>query len=966
MKKFFLSTLLLFIFIINLSIKAQSVDISSQIYVHDIILNKIQYNIGDTVQGQFSISNLSDISQSDIYYTISTGLFLEGENKVDGEYGLSNKKGPIYIKNKSKENLSFVYNLPNTLSGNSAIKINAFLQDGTFIGQSYYQIYIKGDSYKKIIKILDSNLSILSNIDNKNNNEIISNILTTSGPTIYEGEKLSYNFYLSTTTKEYEIIPVLKIYNRVDNEDNLKKEIKLDPIKTSSDFKKYSISIPTDLDPAVYYGVINFESNDIEISPEYFRYIKAGPIATIRNITSEKLQLKKDENFTINVLYGGQPVDEFRPEKQIKPVDVNLYIKAINEKGELIDEINQPIDLYSDSRSISLNMKSKIKASSIILNAFLKDKNGKILSEYRLELPNNEKVKNQYSYIKHKNQYMYIYLFVIYILLLLIILKINKNRLSKLRKIILIIILSIIFIFLSFKDIKAWTMEGGHIYTAENLFKLTSVISPLPPEIKTYEPDEVFDLSISASYGDCTNSSQYFYAYMYNPSIEWWKEIPIFKVTNDWYGDYIYNKKYWNDLVLASKAMELFTSSGLSNKLGGVNGNKTICQSSGGVWAGGICIFNKYDDKRFSFSKTYKAPKTPGFHKIYFSMFQIGDDKGGNGINDGTQNALYSQNICVRGAGVCPNEDIALPIITLYVDKITSNQANINWTYQDKNNLPQKDYQIQISTDVNFSNIINSLTSYDNSSNDISSIRSVVLNNLNASTTYYVRLKVSNTDNKWSEFKKTTFVTLSDKVNKTCSCNNTRTLTCVNEGLITEQKNAVECNFKPFCSYINDNDNVIFTITPINGIGSITYVKDGIADVKTDLTPKKYIVKDIGQSQTIKVDVTDNFDGKNVILNCQNISVSTTTNSEINNPSISLNKNNRCDLTWDIKYMPENTTCILNGLYASKDPIPYSGSFKPKELNSNQRYTIKCFGPNLSSEISDSVICRIDPSIREN
>ena len=47
-------------------------------------------------------------------------------------------------------------------------------------------------------------------------------------------------------------------------------------------------------------------------------------------------------------------------------------------------------------------------------------------------------------------------------------------------------------------------------------------------------------------------------------------------------------------------------------------------------------------------NRVYTAPSTPGFHKIHFYLYQAG--------NSGKRDITAVQTICVRGAGVCPNE----------------------------------------------------------------------------------------------------------------------------------------------------------------------------------------------------------------------------------------------------------------------------------------------------------------------
>jgi len=652
-KKIFPIFFTLAIFLLStISVSAQSYEI----YVSDIKTEKPTYEVGETIKGEFSVSNLSDTPQSDIYYTVSSGVYIKESLSIESSKAPSISLGPIYVKAQSKDVVPFTYILPRSLTGNSAIEITVTLKDGTVVGQADNIINIIGNPTMESASVIGSALKI-SDFDT-----IIGPHI---GPTVYEDESISLNFFITPTTKPYSVTPILNLYDRTDTSGIPQKTITLDSITTSVDGTQHTIELPTDLDPLVYYGVISFDSKEIEIARLDFRYIIAGPIATIRNITTETLKLKKEQEFNVLVTYGGQPYDELRPEKQLTLASTTITVVAKNEEGETIAESTQPLDLQNSSRTIELFMKAENSAKELTFSATIKNQDGMILDEYTTQLPTQENVKNQESYTQNKTMQSitFVSIAVLFIILLIVLFLKRKHQVLNVPLAILVLGSLLSVGTLLYKDASAWGTSYEYrapVAVGGKLFQLVSVNSPLPPKIKIYEPGEAFKLSVNANYGDCTNGSQYFFGYMYKEGVKWWNETPVIQDTTNKQSDFNFNIQYWT-----TKGEERIKSAYGLNKInegGYIFSSKSVCD----LWQGkflsrgssGICqIGSHYSSKNLSISNTYTAPTEPGYHKIYFGLFQIGDENDGANGEDSHQHGIYYQEICVRGAGVCPNEE---------------------------------------------------------------------------------------------------------------------------------------------------------------------------------------------------------------------------------------------------------------------------------------------------------------------
>lgn len=539
MKKTFLYTFLFTILILTKSVAAQS---GYQIYVSDIDTAEMEYSVGQQIDGKFTLSNLSSIAQSDMYYTISSGLYSEESMSVNNVLNISKEVGPLYVKGLSKDVVNFSYNLPKSLVGNSAIKITVKLKDGTILAEGIHSFGITGESSVESLNITEGYLKI-SGFDQK--------IGPLVGPTVYSGEKIDLYLTIPKTEKEYNIKTVLKLYDRSEKEEFLLKTVDLKNIKTETKESISVISLPVDLNPLVYFGVISFEADGLEVSSVNVRYIVAGSIATIRNMTTETLEVKKGEIFNVNVVYGGQPIDEMRPEKQIKTSSTTITVVATNEKGDIVSEATQPVVISEDGNGLVIPMTANISAKGLTLKGYIKSEDGIVLDEYKTVLPYTKDLKSQESYIKNSSKVI-INIAILSVLVLIIFFFFIRKLNLKSRLPVAIILFGIVASFGIFKidavyagineeqqtyldslndqSNPVWTIVQSSGKVSE-LFNITSISSPLPPAVKIYEPGESFSLNYNVTYGECNNEPLRYVAYAYRSSDVWGK-VPKLDGTN--------------------------------------------------------------------------------------------------------------------------------------------------------------------------------------------------------------------------------------------------------------------------------------------------------------------------------------------------------------------------------------------------------------------------------------------------
>ena len=82
-----------------------------------------------------------------------------------------------------------------------------------------------------------------------------------------------------------------------------------------------------------------------------------------------------------------------------------------------------------------------------------------------------------------------------------------------------------------------------------------------------------------------------------------------------------------------------------------------------------------------------------------------------------------------------------------------------------------------------------------------------------------------------------------------------------------------------------------------------------------------------------------------------------------------VSKNERCTIMWDIKNIPEGSSCFLIGEGLTQEISLKSGNSTDKwvsnPLISNQKYTVSCSGGDLIKSVTDYAICRMNVVVSE-
>ena len=196
------------------------------------------------------------------------------------------------------------------------------------------------------------------------------------------------------------------------------------------------------------------------------------------------------------------------------------------------------------------------------------------------------------------------------------------------------------------------------------------------------------------------------------------------------------------------------------------------------------------------------------------------------------------------------------------ISNISKYGATANWSYSDIDGDLQSNYVVQVSTDPSFVNIVQSRTATANT--DVSAVRSTVLSGLTSNTKYYVRVRAYNNTNAWSAYSSCGlgFTTATDTTTApTCFCDK-RDQVCSYSYSTSTEKNAPICNFSSACTVTSGQNDVTFTVIPINSLGNVNYKHGDISADRGSGVAYVYTTPKTSGTQSVNFSLTDTYDNK--------------------------------------------------------------------------------------------------------
>ncbi len=383
--------------------------------VIDELFQDKAYVIGDTVNGSFVLKNTNTYDVPEVYYVMSilTG-FDENTLKAKGQFGDTERQGPIFVSKNSDKTINFSYKIPqffdNTQKGEKIVlHVEAYSSSGVRMGWFDKEIKIENLT-KQLAEVFNTSIEV-------NNKEFTPK----QGPTVLDGQKANFNVVLyNSSSSDVTIFPEITIHDRQPSTPVIGNKT-YDPIVLPAGlYVEESFELPQfDNFKGVYAGKFRFtdgKDNDVA-EGVYLRYIVGEDYGTIQSVTIDKTSVAEGDIFNSSVVYTGPATNINTSQPTLGEGTMNVSIT--NEKGEIVASSTQNIalDTNTDNKTVNFNLEAQRDASQLFVSVIMK-KDNQILATYSSRLTDPEKVLPKQS----QNFSLYIIAAILFGIIILIIL----------------------------------------------------------------------------------------------------------------------------------------------------------------------------------------------------------------------------------------------------------------------------------------------------------------------------------------------------------------------------------------------------------------------------------------------------------------------------------------------------------------------------------------------------------------
>lgn len=460
------------------------------IYVHDFEISTTTLIAGATVPGSAVFVNNSDVDIPDVSYIAS----IVGDYKDGDPYTIFDTQtlGKVFVKAHSEKKIQFAYKVPSYLNGSGyGMEITAGLQSGRLMGWGEKRVVIKGSGAQGFVAINSAFLHV--------GNEFFA---PGTGPTIHEGE--SATIEINAVNKGDEAItlyPKLSIYNRTTDGMLVYSSSTIAVTLKKGEEKTFDQYMPkTNFGPGVYAFSLSFhDATGAEVSrPVDGRFIIAGFIASVQNVSVDRQLFKEGEYALVKVVYSGTPVDILRP-ASYRGEKADMIVKLFNQNDDLVGETTEQVSL--DASSVTLPLTIPIIKGSHALRAEVEfRKEDKEIGRYAVTLSDeydNFKGIPEINYIKS------LYVVVALLIVLIAMVFMRKSRLSRDAGIALLIV-SFGFIGAT-AIVSAGTYSGTRYSDASHTLQGPDIVVQSPEEGAQLTPGQPLSIQVRTSAGECNN-----------------------------------------------------------------------------------------------------------------------------------------------------------------------------------------------------------------------------------------------------------------------------------------------------------------------------------------------------------------------------------------------------------------------------------------------------------------------------
>jgi len=408
--KKYLILAVLFLFLISF-LNADALIVMSRVYFIDFSIEKASFRAGEEIKGNFVLWNYEEQVVPDITYSYK--LIAEDAKIFDEKFSGDN----FSIRPDQELFRSFNYRLPQNLpSGSYKFRVRLYNSKGLRMARKDVDITVRSD---------DRFLTLENHFILKDGRK-----LSPGGTAILDlGETAQASFDVSNKSSfQISASPRVYFYYYNVSEKPLQTINKGSISLAPGESKNKTFDLVKFEEPGIYFArVAMYQNNDIISNSIDFRFEISGKEMEIAQIRTDETSYRAGEEATITIDAGYKD--------SLSGKEGDLDVKIIDERGNVIGETRQTIDLKEGSSEVRVPITEDIHFPRVEITVIGEEE--KILDRYEAQLKSDEPKEEQ---VEERDYFSVFALIILVGIIIFIIYLISKQK-SLSNKLILFVVL---------------------------------------------------------------------------------------------------------------------------------------------------------------------------------------------------------------------------------------------------------------------------------------------------------------------------------------------------------------------------------------------------------------------------------------------------------------------------------------------------------------------------------------------
>ncbi len=309
-----------------------------QMQVSNLQTSQTSYNAGQEITGSFVLNNIGDVNIPDLQYYVAVGNYGQDGGTLENETSVTPVSEALYLPAAARLEVPFSIT-PQTLpEGNLGLHVYVAQKNGMILGWMKIPLTIEGQRTNAQLingyfEIGGEKYSLESNMP------------------FAPAEGASFTLMLPEGTTDGTHDVRMTIYDKnVGQEVVSEQTIAVDFVEGIG-----QVLLPEDLPAKQYAGQVSLAKGSNVLS---IKYSITGPQAEVLGVDTDLLSLKKGQDFVVTLNYADTPLNGRDPVATEYPDSLAVKIKVLNEKGKIVNEYQQALEVTQKQDLLEVNDES--------------------------------------------------------------------------------------------------------------------------------------------------------------------------------------------------------------------------------------------------------------------------------------------------------------------------------------------------------------------------------------------------------------------------------------------------------------------------------------------------------------------------------------------------------------------------------------------------------------------------------